>query len=86
MEFKAIETLEEKVVDLVSKLAQVREENTRLKERLLTLENELKEKNEAIQILSAQREAIQIKIDRLIRRIEEYQEVLSKEEEGHGQS
>ncbi len=86
MEFKALETLEEKVVDLVSKLAQVREENTRLKERLLTLENELKEKNEAIQILSAQREAIQIKIDRLIRRIEEYQEVLSKEEEGHGQS
>jgi len=86
MEQKVLETLEEKIVDLVSKLAQVREENTRLKEKVLTLEKELREKNEIIQRLSTQRKAIQMKIDRLIRRIEEYQEVLSKGEEDHGQS
>ena len=86
MEQKVLETLEEKIVDLVSKLAQVREENTRLKEKVLTLEKELREKNEIIQRLSTQRKAIQMKIDRLIRRIEEYQEVLSNGEEDHGQS
>jgi len=86
MEQKVLETLEEKIVDLVSKLAQVREENTRLKEKVLALEKELREKNEIIQRLSTQRKAIQMKIDRLIRRIEEYQEVLSKGEEDHGQS
>ncbi len=84
MEASILQTLEEKIVDLVSKLAKVREENTRLKERVLALEKELKEKEEELQRLTAQKEAVQVKIDRLIRRIEEYQEILSQEE-NHGQ-
>ncbi len=80
MEDSILHTLEEKIVDLVSKLAKAREENTRLRERVISLEKELKEKEEAIQRLTAQRDAVQVKIDRLIRRIEEYQEILSKEE------
>jgi len=81
MESNALQALEEKIVNLVSKLAKVKEENTRLKERILVLEKELKEKDNEIRALTAQRDAVQIKIDRLIRRIEEYQEVLSQEEE-----
>ncbi len=84
METSILQTLEEKIVDLVSKLAKVREENTRLKERVLALEKELKEKEEELRRLTAQKEAVQVKIDRLIRRIEEYQEILSQEED-HGQ-
>ncbi len=81
MEPATLQTLEEKIVDLVSKLAKVREENTRLRERVMALEKELKEKEEEIQRLTAQRDTVQMKIDRLIRRIEEYQEILSQEEE-----
>jgi len=81
MEPATLQTLEEKIVDLVSKLAKVREENTRLRERVMALEKKLKEKEEEIQRLTAQRDTVQMKIDRLIRRIEEYQEILSQEEE-----
>ncbi len=89
MDSSALEILEEKIVGLISRLARVQEENTRLKDRLLSLEKELEAKEEVIKNLSHQREAIQVKIDSLIRRIEEYQEVLSQDlalgGEDHGQ-
>jgi chromosome segregation ATPase len=89
MDSRALEILEEKVVELISRLARIQEENTRLKDRVLTLEKELENKEEALRNLSHQRETIQVKIDSLIRRIEEYQEVLSQDldlgEEEHGQ-
>jgi len=90
MNSKALEILEEKVVELISRLARIQEENTRLKDQVLTLKKELETKEEALRNLSHQRETIQVKIDSLIRRIEEYQEVLSQDldlgEEEHGQS
>lgn len=89
MNSRALEILEEKVVELISRLAKIQEENTRLKDQVLTLEKELETKEEALRNLSHQRETIQVKIDSLIRRIEEYQEVLSQDldlgEEEHGQ-
>jgi len=89
MNSRALEILEEKVVELISRLARIQEENTRLKDQVLTLEKELETKEEALRNLSHQRETIQVKIDSLIRRIEEYQEVLSQDldlgEEEHGQ-
>lgn len=90
MNARALEILEEKVVELISRLARIQEENARLKDRIIALEKELETKEEALRNLYHQRETIQGKIDSLIRRIEEYQEVLSQDldlgEEEHGQS
>jgi|GEM_PF-1096240 len=90
MNSKALEILEEKVVELISRMARIQEENTRLKEQVLTLKRELETKDKALRDLAHQREAVRAKIDNLIRRIEEYQEVLSQDLDfggkEHGQS
>ncbi len=74
-----LEILEEKVVEFISRVARLREENARLRGRVLELERTLAEREELLKALSHQRDSVQARIDNLIRRIEEYQEVLSQD-------
>jgi DNA anti-recombination protein RmuC len=79
MEIEGLEILEEQILEIISRLAKLQDENVRLKERIGKLERTLEEKEEALERLREERTAVQSNIDRLIRKIEEYQEVLSQD-------
>lgn len=73
---KSLEILEERVVELISELAYLREENRKLKMKVSELESQLSSNSQQIGVMDEQRRIVQERIGKLVRKIEEYQELL----------
>ena len=72
--------LEERIVQLVRKIALLQEENAKLKSELVEKEKALKEAVEERDKLKKLKKEMREKVERLIVKIEEYQEMADKEE------
>ncbi len=78
--FSFWEILEERIVQLVRRIASLQEENAELRKRLVEREEELKKAKSECERLSALKREMREKVERLIVKIEEYQEMADKEE------
>ena len=74
------EILEERIVQLVRRIAALQEENAHLKKELVEREADLKAREEECERLRALKAQMREKVERLIVKIEEYQEMAEKNE------
>ena len=74
------EMLEERIIQLVRKIASLQAENAELKKELVEKEKALKEARQECKRLNNLKREMREKVERLIVKIEEYQEMAEKNE------